>query len=56
MLSGYELRIEDGVIGVIDILQPTVWMYKELDAPTKLVTAAIGATILLKRKQEVHNE
>jgi hypothetical protein len=56
MLSGYELRIDDGVIGVVDILEPSVWMYRELDQPAKIIVAAIGASILLKRKQDVNNE
>lgn len=56
ILSGYELRIDNGVIAVIDIVDPTVWLYKELDKPTKMVAAAIGSAILLKRKQDVHND
>ena len=49
LLSGYEFRIDDGVIGVVDILDNRVWMYKELDSPTKMVLSAISSAILLKR-------
>lgn len=56
MLGGYELRIDDGVIAVVDILDPSIWMYKELDKPTRMIVAAIGSSILLKRKQDVNNE
>lgn len=56
MLSGYELRIGDGVIGIVDILEPSIWMYKDLDKPTKMIVAAIGSSILLKRKQDVNND
>ncbi|MCU0396062.1 MAG: hypothetical protein MUF29_09130 [Chitinophagaceae bacterium] len=56
MLSGYELRIEDGVIAVVDILEPSIWIYRELDQPTRMIVAAIGSSILLKRKQDVNNE
>jgi len=56
ILSGYELRIDDGVIAVIDIVDPTVWIYKELDKPTKMIVSAIGSAILLKRKQDVQND
>jgi hypothetical protein len=56
MLGGYELRIGDGVIAIVDILEPGIWMYKELDQPTRMIVAAIGSSILLKRKQDVNNE
>lgn len=56
ILSGYELRIDNGVIAVIDIVDPTVWLYKELDKPTKMIVSAIGSAILLKRKQDVQND
>jgi hypothetical protein len=56
MLGGYELRMGDGVIAIVDILEPGIWMYKELDQPTRMIVAAIGASILVKRKQDVNIE
>lgn len=56
MLSGYELRIDNGVIAVIDILDNTVWMYNELDAFTRLIVSSISSAILLKRIHDVEND
>jgi hypothetical protein len=53
MLSGYELRIDDGVIAIIDVLDNNVWVYNELDEPTRLVVAAISSAVLLRRVQDV---
>ncbi len=56
MLSGYELRIDNGVVGVIDILDNSIWLYNDLDAPTKLILSSISSAILLKRVQDVQKE
>ncbi len=56
MLSGYELRIDNGVVGVIDILDNSIWMYNDLEAPTKLMLSSIASAILLKRVQDVQKE
>jgi hypothetical protein len=53
MLSGYELRIEDGVVAIIDNIGKNIWFYKELDSPTRLVLASIATTILVKRVKDV---
>jgi hypothetical protein len=54
MLSGYELRIEDGVVAIIDTFDHNIWIYNELDAPTKLVIASIGSALMLRKIQDVN--
>lgn len=56
MLSGYELYSGDGLLAVVDILHPAMWIYKDLDQPTKMIVACIGSSLLLKRKQDVNND
>jgi hypothetical protein len=53
ILSGYELRMEDGVVAIVDNIGKNIWFYKELDNPTKLVLGAIATTILVKRVKDV---
>jgi hypothetical protein len=47
--SAYELRNEDGVCAIIDTWGKIVWMYRELDNPSKLAIAAAASAILLRR-------
>jgi hypothetical protein len=49
ILSGYELRIDDGVIAIIDSLSNQLWIYKELDEPTRLIVASISSALLLRK-------
>jgi hypothetical protein len=49
VLSGYELNGKDGVIGIIDLIQSNLWLYKELDENEKLVIAGITTAILARR-------
>jgi hypothetical protein len=56
LLSGYELSIDGGVIGVVDILDNAIWLYNDMDASLKLTLSAIGSAIMLKRKQDVQAE
>ncbi|HEU4633941.1 MAG TPA: hypothetical protein VFS22_08155 [Flavisolibacter sp.] len=53
MLSGYELRWDDGVVGIIDILDNSVWLANDLEAKDKLILSSIASAILLKRLQDV---
>lgn len=53
MLSGFELRIDDGVVAIVDNIGKNIWFYKELDSPTRLVLASIATTILVKRVKDV---
>jgi hypothetical protein len=53
MLSGYELRIDNGVVAIIDLLDNNIWLYNDLDAPSKLILSSVSSAILLKRMQDV---
>jgi hypothetical protein len=50
--AGYELRMEGGLIAVIDIFDKKVWAYKELDNETRLLVAAISTAILARRLKQ----
>jgi len=50
LLSGYEFRIDDGVIGIVDILNDNIWLYNDLDDDTKLIIAAAASAILLRKQ------
>ncbi|RXK86897.1 hypothetical protein [Filimonas effusa] len=52
MMSGYELRIDDGVVGIIDTFGNNVWMYNELDSDTKLLLASVSAALMLRKIQD----
>ncbi|SKB30118.1 hypothetical protein [Daejeonella lutea] len=49
MPAGYELRIDDGVIGIIDTYDNNIWIYNDLDKETKLIVASISSAILLRK-------
>ena len=52
ILSGYELRIDDGVIAIIDSLDNNLWVYKELDEETRLIVASICSALLLRKLED----
>ncbi len=54
ILGGYELRLDDGVIGVIDSMGHALWIYKDLDEPTKLIVASICSALMLRKIQDVN--
>lgn len=54
--AGYELLIDKGVIGVVDLLDNQVWMVNDMDPAYKMVTAAAASTLMLKRKQDISKE
>ena len=56
MLSGYELRWDDGVVAIIDILDNSIWLANNLDASDKLILSSISSAILLKRMQDVEKD
>lgn len=56
MLSGYELQWDGGVVGIIDILDNSVWVYNDLQPKEKLVIASVASAILLKRMQDVQKD
>jgi len=56
MLSGYELRWDDGVVGIIDLLDNSISLTNDLDARDKLILSSIASAILLKRMQDVEKD
>jgi hypothetical protein len=47
--GGYELRIDDGVAAIISTWNKEVWIYNELDEPTKLIVSAVASSLMLRR-------
>lgn len=56
MLSGYEIRWDDGVVGIVDILDNQVWIVNDLAPKEKLIVASLSSAILLKRMQDVEKD
>jgi hypothetical protein len=56
ILSGYELKWDDGVVGIIDILDNSIWIYNDLEADDKLIISSIASAIMLKRLQDVEKD
>lgn len=56
MLTGYELRWDEGVVAIIDILDNNIWLVNDLEAKDKLVLSSIASAILLKRMQDVEKD
>ena len=56
MLTGYELRWDDGVVGIIDIMDNNIWLANNLDDHDRLILSSISSAILLKRMQDVEKD
>jgi hypothetical protein len=56
ILTGYELRWDDGVVGIIDIMDNNIWLANDLDARDKLILSSVASSILLKRMQDVEKD
>jgi len=56
ILTGYELRWDDGVVAIVDIMDNNIWLANDLDAPDKLILSSIASSLLLKRMQDVEKE
>lgn len=54
--AGYEIRIDDGVVGIVDLLDNQVWMVNDLDPAYKMILAAASSSLLLKRKKRPEHE
>lgn len=52
MMSGYELRIDDAVAGIIDSFGNKIWFYNDLDADTRLLLASVSSALLLRKIQD----
>lgn len=55
MFAGYEIKIDGGVVGIVDVLDNRIWMVDELDPAYKMILAAASSSLLLKRKQDLSN-
>ena len=53
ILGGYEVRSNDGVAAIIDVLGRNVWLYNELNSDDKLIISAIAAAIFARRVKDV---
>lgn len=56
ILSGYELRWDDGVVAIVDILDNNIWLANDLDSHDKLILSSIASSIMLKRMQDVEKD
>jgi hypothetical protein len=56
LLAGYELRWDDGVVAIIDILDNSVWVANDLDNDDRIMIHSISSAILLKRMQDVEKD
>ncbi len=56
ILSGYELKWDDGVVAIIDILDNNIWLANELDSHDKLILSSIASSIMLKKMQDVEKD
>ena len=56
ILTGYELRWDDGVVAIIDILDNSIWFANNLDARDKIILSSISSAILLKRMQDIDKD
>ena len=51
--AGYEIRFEDGVVGIVDLLDNQVWMVNDLDPAYRMILAAASASLLLKKQKDL---
>lgn len=56
VLSGYELRINNEVVALIDLLDSSYWLYNDLQPAEKLICTSITSSIFLKRMQDVEKD
>ena len=52
LLMAYELKIGNGVIGIIDVFNKNIWIYNDLDNDMKLIIASVSSAILLRKLDE----
>jgi hypothetical protein len=51
VVGGYEFRIGDGVVGIVDAIKDAVWLYKDMSESTKMVIASAASALLLRREK-----
>jgi len=49
IFTGYELRIDNELVAVVDLLDSSVWMHNELRPENKIIVASVASALLLKR-------
>ena len=52
VLMAYELNIDGGVIGIVDVFKDNIWIYNNLDKDMKLIVAAVSSAILMRKQQQ----
>lgn len=52
LLMAYELKIDGGVIGIIDVFNKHVWIYNDLEKDMKLIIASVSSAILMRKLDE----
>jgi len=52
VLMAYELNIDGGVIGIVDVFKDNIWIYNDLDKDMKLIVAAVSSAILMRKLDE----
>lgn len=53
LFAGYEIRVEDGVVAVVDLLDNQFWMLNDLDPDYQMVLATAVSSLVLKRKRDI---
>ena len=52
LLMAYELKIDNGVIGIVDVFNKNVWIYNDLDNDMKLIIASVSSALLMRKLKE----
>jgi hypothetical protein len=52
LLMAYELKIGNGVIGIIDVFNKNIWIYNDLDNDMKLIIASVSSALLMRKLDE----
>ena len=56
LFSGYEILWDEGLVGIVDILDNKVWIYNDLEAADKIIVSSIASALLLKRMKDVEQD
>jgi hypothetical protein len=52
LLMAYELKIDNGVIGIVDVFNKNIWIYNDLENDLKLIIASVSSAILMRKLDE----
>ncbi|ULQ56715.1 hypothetical protein KJS94_00715 [Flavihumibacter rivuli] len=55
MFTGYELKVDNGVVAVVDIIGEQVWLLNDMDPTYRIVAASVASALMLKRKQDINS-